>query len=750
MPSTSTSRPTALTGTAISLANVNTTTSFSNIDIATNGTTGFTASGGGTVNVTTGTLSSTSAQALNLNGVAAGITFTSTTSSGGTNNAALTSVTGAVNLGTGAFTGATGASFLMSGGSSGVTYGGTITKTTAGRLVDIQSRTGGVVTLSGNLSATGSATGIFANANSGGTTTFSGAAKTFTTGANAAVNLTTNTGATFNFTGGGLAISTTSGAGFNATGGGTVTVQGTGNTISSTTGTALNIVNTTIDTAGLTFQSIAANGGTNGIILNNTGALGGLTVTGVGVTAGSGGTIQNISARGISVINARNVTLSNMNLINANTLDGAVSDGTFGGSENTDENGAIFLQNATNISLTNLLVDGTEQHGIVGNVVTNLDISNSTIQNTGNEVWESGIYIFNLRGTAAAANDSVFSNTTIQDTGQFNIFIQNNAGTNLGSTGTYASINRNAMDALTLSSMIFADSGNFVIGDHVTVFGTGTANFRTVVTNSSFTSRVGTGVGLDYAGAHTSDGIQVDSSGTARSDFEISGSTFLNAGQSAINISSANSGFVTFDVHDNTNIVVRQGVGINLASTSTDPTGTAATLRGFISNNTISTNINNNPSAGINAVVEGNGHIVADISNNAIAQNGANNFDYGIRGGARAGNGTADLRVSNNIAFGKGAGVWFFAGNNTGGETSRTTLNLISNNVDGDTVLSFADYFVEMYTGTTFQITGLTGSGLSSANVSSYIASTDVDVGAVVNSGGGTTVNYTVGTPAAP
>src|SRR5439155_5199891 len=138
---------------------------------------------------------------------------------------------------------------------------------------------------------------------------------------------------------------------------------------------------------------------------------------------------------------AQNVSLSNMRLTNANRVQGAVSDGTFGGNENTDENGALHLQSVTNVSLTNADINGTVQHGINGNLVTNLDISNSTIQNTGNTVWESGIYIFNLRGTAAAGTDSVFSGTSIQHTGQFNIWVQNNGATNgVGGQATYSAV----------------------------------------------------------------------------------------------------------------------------------------------------------------------------------------------------------------------------------------------------------------------------------------------------------------------
>ena len=131
-------------------------------------------------------------------------------------------------------------------------------------------------------------------------------------------------------------------------------------------------------------------------------------------------------------------------------------------------------------------------------------------------------------------------------------------------------------------------------------------------------------------------------------------------------------------------------------------------------------------------------------------------FDYGIRGGARAGSGTADFRIANNsVPAAKAAGVWFFAGNATAGETSRTCTNLIGNTIDGFNVpvMAFTDYFVEMYTGTTFQIQGLTGRVTNATNVASFIASTDTDPSPTdpeVDAGSGTTVNYTNAVCATP
>ncbi|MGQ0591982.1 MAG: beta strand repeat-containing protein, partial [Gammaproteobacteria bacterium] len=368
----------------------------------------------------------------------------------------------------------------------------------------------------------------------------------------------------------------------------------TGVTVNDASVSATNATAVNVDGGGaFTLTRVDSSNAAKGIILNNNPA-GSFTVTGTGTTDGSGGTITDSGStmtRGIELMNAQNISLSNMTLTNANRVDGAASNGTFGGNENTDEHGAIHLQGVTNVSLTNVDINGTVQHGINGNVVTNLDITNCVIQNTGltgvinTTIFESGIYIFNLRGTAAAGNDNVFSNTTVRDSGQFNIFVQNNGSTNAHSGSTnYAGVNRPNMDALTMNSMTFADSGNVTIGDHVTVFnvnnGVNVANFRTVVTNSTFTSRVGTGVGSDYAGVHTSDGIQVDASGTAHSDFEISGSTIGGApGQSAINVSAAGTGFATLNVHDNPSLSVRAGVGINVAINGDSE------VRGFIQDN---------------------------------------------------------------------------------------------------------------------------------------------------------------------
>jgi hypothetical protein len=285
-----------------------------------------------------------------------------------------------------------GAAFLVGGGNGVITHAGTVSKSSAGRLVDIQSRTGGSVTLSGGLSATGSSTGILVQNCGAGSITFGGTATTLTTGSSAAVTLSNNTGATVAFTGGGLNINTTSGTGFGATGGGTVTVTtgGQPNMIATTTGTALSVANTTIGAAGVTFRSITTTtaSANAGLVLNNTGSSGGLTVTGFDggdadtlPDAGSGGTIANKSVNQVS------------------------------------------LTSTANVSLGGMIITGGTESGLVGTSVTGLNLSNVSLTSNGDDSADEGISIVNLLG------NSTWTSVTVTGSAHNNVWIWNSSGT---------------------------------------------------------------------------------------------------------------------------------------------------------------------------------------------------------------------------------------------------------------------------------------------------------------------------------
>jgi hypothetical protein len=419
----------------------------------------------GTLNSSGVTINNTSGAALSLTtGALNAITFSTVTSTGGTTGIELSGVTGSLTISGGAISGASTTGVRVNGGTATLSFACAVSKTSAGRLIIVESRTAGTASFSGNLSSTGTSTGILVQNNTGGTVNFSAGTKTVTTGANAGVTLTSNTGATINFTGGGLAVTTTSGAGFAATGGGTVTVQGANNTITSTTGTALNIASTTIGGSGVTFRSISANGAASGIVLNNTGSVG-LTVTGDGTNNFSGGTIQNCTGHGILLNTTSNTSL-------------------------------------TSIRIQNITAAGAS--GVFFNTVTDFSLVNSTLNNIGNLTP----FPSDGHGIAGASNTGA-------------TFTQDNISGNLTISGcTFTSMINRAVDIAqyavgrNLNSVNISDNTFTGAGSHVISFGlpatvsanSVTFNNNNITANNGFGSSgiiVGLGAGLSATDAPT-------------------------------------------------------------------------------------------------------------------------------------------------------------------------------------------------------------------------------------------------------
>ena len=202
--------------------------------------------------------------------------------------------------------------FSILNSDANVTYNGSISKSSAGFLIDIDNHDAGTVTFqTGTLSSTGSSSGLRVQNSNGGSVNFNNPTKTLNTAANTAVTLNTNNaGGTMNFGGGGLDIDTTTGTGFSATGGGTINVTGTNNSITTTSGAAIDVANTTIGASDLNFRSITStNAAADAISLSSTGTSGGLKV-GAELpgtpTAGDGGTITNPGDNAISLVNTSN------------------------------------------------------------------------------------------------------------------------------------------------------------------------------------------------------------------------------------------------------------------------------------------------------------------------------------------------------------------------------------------------------------------------------------------------------------
>ena len=370
------------------LTNTGSTLNFNGgVNITVNGASafGFRAQSSGTVNILdpgTTQITSNNGTALLVNPTTLNATLDSLTSGGGAQGISLTGMSGSLSIGTVGINGQSGngvevinstGSLTINGGSIGnsndpggdafhvfggtgaVTVAASLTKTSAGNIVDVQNHGTGAISFSGNLSATGGVNnGMLLNNNASGNITFSGASKVLNTGTSNAVTISSN-GANIDFTGGNLDIDTTSGIGIAAgtigiATGGTLTVSGSGNTITSTTGSAF-VLNGT-DSDGITFQSISRNGGTATAIFIKDAGTGGFTVTGTGSTANSGGTIQNVSdggsdfvstvGVGLYVENTSNISLSNMLFGNGTTM------GNF----------SIRGQNVTNFTLRDSVLNG--------------------------------------------------------------------------------------------------------------------------------------------------------------------------------------------------------------------------------------------------------------------------------------------------------------------------------------------------------------------------------------------------------
>lgn len=648
------------------------------LDIDTTNGTGFQASVAGTYSVTGSGNSITvngNGAALNLDTIvvgAGGLTFDSTSSTNSTGTAvAIDSVTGgAISLGTGSISGSDGDAFRVgdgagtagAGGTSAITYSGSISKTDGtGQAVDIQDRAAGAgnITLSGNITHNLAAnTGILLDDNLAGTITFSGSSKAITSTTATAVNLTDNNGATIAFTNGGLVINTTAGNGFNATGpgaaatsGGTVTVEGSGNTVTSTTGIALNVINTTIGANDLTFQSVAANGGANGIVLNNTGSSGGLHITGTGTTDGSGGTIQNISGSGVQLINTADVSIKNLNLTSANTVDGTSLD-----LDISNARGAIYMSGVTTVVLDNININGTADNGITGLNVSNFTLANSTITQAGNAANESGIEFSNLSGTSAITNSDIsFSETNSVD------ILNTDVNLNLTVTGS------TFRDTQTVSSG-GATNGNGEGGIQFRNFsslgGSPTANI--IIDNSQFL-RLRT------------QGIQVIGEDDSTTNVDITDSTIDSGADigAGIDINGNDLATVNFNIFRDI-IHSRGGAAVNITSFLD------ANVQGRVQDNSdITANGTGAGGSGVRAVAQETSQLTILVKNNNITAAAGNNSTP-IDMQARFQNARLDLTLDNNNITADPAAladINITSGSSTAGESNQVYANIINNDV---------------------------------------------------------------------
>ena len=489
-----------------------------------------------------------------------------------------------------------------------------------------------------------------------------------------------------------LNLTTTGGTGFLANNAGTINVTGATNSVGSTSGTAVNLTNTTIGASGITLQSVSSSGADTGITLNNTGT-GDFTVTGTGTTDSSGGTLQTLNDHGIELINAQDVSISNMDLTNATTTqDVAVNTPTCddeSGGTNTGCNAPVQMVNATNISLTNLTINGSVQHGINGNNVNGLSISNTDVSNIGDDQLENGMHIINLLGTVS------FNNLNIDGSETRNVLIENNTGT--------------ANITVTNSTFNNTTPANGEDGFHL--IAGNSANVTLNVSDSSFIHNRG-----PQLKAHAEDGSTVNAT--------ITDNTF--DGQPAIG---GNTG-VDLAVRDNANLIFNVS-GTNLGDQIFQPIRGQVINIFAIGSGTASGRINRNDingsdqASGVRVVSEvttsGNPSVVVEIDGNDIdGVSGTGNAGINIisRDGAGGATGTADVQatINNNDVTITGADSIIQAYLNDG---NTMCLDVTNNSAAGAATSPFAGFGSTHYLGN--PVPG-GGSGPGTMTYDGYIA----------------------------
>ncbi|WP_232375596.1 hypothetical protein [Mesorhizobium comanense] len=485
--------------------NTGSTITFDNLDVSTAGAAAFTATGGGAINVTTGTVANSNGQAVALDGITAGIHFTSTsaTFSAGT-GIDLQNVGGTADFGTGTLTNTgagtsfnVGSATAASGGNADISYGGTIATNGSGAAVSIQGMTGGSVTLSGDLTdgLADSGGNIVIAGNDSAAITFSGSSKVINSGATDGVNIgfpggfpagtpSANTNSTIDFTNGGLDITTTTGTGFEAIGDvinhppGTpsaITVTGTGNKINSGADGLL-MLGANVGGAGITFDNISsvatASGGS--VVLNtvdlagdvdiggltNTGAVGVTVfgVTGTGAVNFTGTTDIDVAGYGfqfggqIGTVNIANATGSSLTIDGGST--GISFNGVFGGTVNIGGHGGTASIGATT-STSDWAID---VNGNTGGTL-NYNGSINVTQGSALAVSAADLATVNLSGTVTsttsstafdfAGADGTYSiSSTITHTGGTGVSVDGASDGTITFSGTSKTFSTGANDAI--------------------------------------------------------------------------------------------------------------------------------------------------------------------------------------------------------------------------------------------------------------------------------------------------------------
>ena len=439
---------------------------------------------------------------------------------------------------------------------------------------------------------------------------------------------------------GAAAAITGSGSGFTVTSG--------GGTLSAVNGAGLSVANATIGAANLSFTSISSTGAVNGIVLNSTGPLGGLVVTGSG-SAGSGGTIQSTSGNAVSLTSTRSTSLSYMNILNA------AHNGVFG----TDVANFSFLNGTINGA--GVAAAGASREGGIAfnqgvsftekNLTGTVVISGSTLSN----IRRNAIDITNWGGTLDSltiANNAVTSSTSASSSLGHAIFVSLQGSASGVASMTAANITNNQISNFPSGSGIVVTGGTPAASAPFTLGVPNTVNAITISGNSiagaSALNRMGSNaIMVSTNGCNGQANFVITNNGTAANPL----TNFAGIGISHFIGGSINARTLI----DGNVIVANNTAGSAGIATQVDQscgvTDTAFSVV-TITNNSVS----NTEGNGIRGLARAsNGTLKMKVANNTVgAATLANRNGIRVDSGSSTGNVTLCLEVTNNVAAGSG------------------------------------------------------------------------------------------------
>ncbi|MCA9562152.1 MAG: cadherin-like domain-containing protein, partial [Myxococcales bacterium] len=369
----------------------------------------------------------------------------------------------------------------------------------------------------------------------------------------------------------------------------------------------------------------------------------------------SGGAIQSVTNRGVELHNVSDVSFVAMDFLNANTTDGS-SCGSVRNGNNRDCNGALYIADSGDVSLSDVMIQNTAQSAIVATAVDNLTLDFVTITNSGDEVGEHAVRV--LEPTTSVTMNS----TTITGSAENGFTLHASQTPDLSVTLWQSSLSSSAGSA----------------GSGVLLTSASNAQISLLLDGSTFDG-------------NPSSGVTVNAEGNSIVNVEAKGDTFFDNSQVGLNLAVANTAGMAFDIHDGPvfgpNLSI---VGLNLF---TSKTGFSPDLTGFVESVTFYCTGEN----GIRIIAQGNGQVTAQISYVTASAAAFEGIYADLRNETLTGPlASIDLTLTGSDTSGSNTGALFYADSGDLGtfclDASGNNLGTTSLNQAAPTTFSLAGY----------------------------------------------------------